>query len=276
MITKFKIFENNNFQDEDDLVELFSQKYIEDYFEDNYDISIEDAIRSLNIWAYVDKDYIVSKLISNICSYTSIDNKEFDKYDYIDYIKDEMKVDIDFSELKNMSRDELIEIITDEGEERNFIKDYYEYKKYPNAHPEDIIMDEHGKNALDDIYPYIRNYIDKNEIIDIYRDTIDFETKQEFVKDSIITDKNLQLELLNLNPNTIDALFDIMDENKSIGKSYTFQKDYIKYHEKQDNLDDNRIANLLKDINDRYGLNPEIKKEYIDYLYVIDSEKYNL
>ena len=73
-----------------------------------------------------------------------------------------------------------------------------------------------------------------------------------------------------MNPNTVTALYNVMDEDvdRSIGNEYDFQKLYI---EKKKN-----IEKAVKNLYDKFGINPKIAEEYKDYMYVIDAEKYNL
>ena len=279
MITKFKIFEKQeekNFLDEDDLMELFSQDFIEEYFDENYEVSEEDAARMLNLWNYVNLDDVRDNLIEELAGHSKIKDKKYTKRDFIDYIKTMDDIDINLEELKSMSRKELIEIIYEAGESEDFLLKKLK-EEYEDVHPEQLLIVIYGKYAIEDdenLLYYLREYLDINEIIEDARDKIDFEYKYDYLKDYICNDENLQKKLLELDPNTIQALFDIMDEDRSIGNTYNFQKEYIDYNVKKYGND--ILPKVLKDIYDKYGLDPDIDKEYEEYTYLINAEKYNL
>jgi len=321
MITKFKIFENIQEErsiedqdqiiplDEDELASLFSQKFIEGYFDDNYNIDEEEAFYTANLWNYVDIDDVRDGLIKELVNYTDIDDKRFTKADYIYFIEnyilnDDKKIkfkwleDIlkDYSKrfnlnIKNignkilkykdilsyMDKEELSEAISDISASDNFLIKYFE-DEFGESHPEDILIELHGKHVIkyNSLYPYLKEYIkDEDSIIEDFRNRIQFENKLEFIKDSISNDKNLQNKLIEINPNSVQALFDYMDEEKSIGNTYDFQKRYINFMSENGEYEHD-IAKSIKDIHDKYKLNSEIEKEYIEYTYLIDSNKYNL
>lgn len=323
MITKFKIFENiqegRSIEDqdqiipldEDELASLFSQKFIEGYFDDNYNIDEEEAFYTANLWNYVDIDDVRDGLIKELVNYTDIDDKRFTKADYIYFIEnyilnDDKKIkfkwleDIlkDYSKrfnlniknignkilkykdiLNHMLKEELADVISDIDETDNFLKKYFE-EQFGESHPEEILIELHGKHDIkyNSLYPYLKDYIkDKDSIIEDFMYNIEFETKFEFIKDSISNDKNLQNKLIEINPNSIQSLFDCMDheESKSIGFTYDFQKRYIIFMS-ENGEHEHQIAECIKNIHDKYGLNSEIEKEYIEYTYLIDSNKYNL
>jgi hypothetical protein len=94
------------------------------------------------------------------------------------------------------------------------------------------------------------------------------------LRDYICNSEELQEKLLELNPNAVNALFDVMDDDRSIGTTYEFQKKYIEFKVKEDGED--IIPETLKDIHDKFGLNSDIEDEYKDYTYLISAEKYNL
>lgn len=314
MIIKFKIFENlqeeqsiddQNNQiiplDEDELASLFSQKFIEDYFDDNYEIDEEEAFYTANLWNYVDIDDVREGLIKELVNSTHIDDKRFIKADYIEYIEDYILNDhtkikfkwlesilknyskrfnltLKYEEILNhMDKEELSEAISDIDASDDFLKKYFE-DEFGESHPEDILIELHGKHGIkyNSLYPYLKEYIkDEDSIIEDFRNRIQFENKLEFIKDKISNDKYLQNKLIEINPNSVQALFDYMDEEKSIGNTYDFQKRYINFMSENGEYEHD-IAKSIKDIHDKYKLNSEIEKEYIEYTYLIDSDKYNL
>ena len=239
MITKFKIFESNEIPtDEYDLVEMFSQKQVEDYFDQNYQISADEASKGVNIWNYVDDDEVRKFFIDEIVK----------------------------QEIKNGSETE------------QDLRIYYE-EKWDSMLPSEILEEIWGKGARYDAYDYISHLVDKLEMLRDYRNMIDYEVKNDFIRDSIATDFDLQDFLFTKNKNTVTALFDVMDnKDHSLGKTYNFQKEYIKQGVELENPEDSEeiTANQLRDLNDKFELDPRIRKEYSDYLYLIDAEKYNL
>ena len=313
MITKFKLFESNIPYDEDDLAYLFPQKYVEEYFNDGYEINAEEASRGLNLWHYVkDKDKVADDLIKDAIKEADINNeRDFDKNDFCQYILENMLTSvmpeldkfrkkyvlgpIEYEEiLRKMDRDTLMDLVIKKGKENDFITNYYE-EKWSDWHPEKILEDKLGKHTIrEDLYNYLFHYVDDNEIINDYIERIDFETKFEYLRDSISTDYKLQKDLLEINigdkkngtrirnekfeRNIIEALFDIMDSTISIGTTYDFQKLYIQTNVEQEDPEDadEITAYVIKQINDKFGLETKIEKEYRDFTYLIDSEKYNV
>lgn len=290
MITKFKIFENNNIpQDKYDLVDLFSQEFIEKYYLEHYNADAKEAALHLNLWGFVDKNKVKEGLIEDLSKETYISDNKFKKEDFINYIKDNISIfkeeldnyisDKNLKKLVNyddafinMNKRELIEIIENENKEYDFKKDYFE-DLYWHSDAEEVLMDIHGKNAaqnIENLYDYLYHYIDDNELIDYYLEHMDFDDKYNYLANDIPYNINLQKELIKKDPNTVIALFDIIDDSQaSVGETYEFQKLYIEQTDKD-------IADTLKKINDKFGLDNKIKKEYSEYMYKISSGKYNI
>jgi hypothetical protein len=288
MITRLKYYENKKTpEDEEDLVELFSQKFIEKYWDKNFDISADDASNYLNLWNFVDDERVKEALIKDKVADSSIN--DFSDDDLISYIKEELMdkpqliIELDKLRkehklgpikyediLKKITREELEQIVEFIGDTEDFMILYYE-NFWADYSAEDIMNQEWGQ-SYEQMVGYLRNFVDDDKIIENYKDRVDFEYKFEYVRDCIGSDIRLQEKLLDINVNTVGALFDIMDDESTIGNEYDFQKLYIeqKISKKQD------IAEILKGINDKFGLNKKIKKEYSEYTYLIDAEQYNL
>jgi len=294
MITKFKIFEGVIPQDEDDLAELFSQKYIEDYYDKNCKFDAEEASSYVNLWNYCDHNKVRSGLIEELVESSYIDDKEFTTYDYVNFIKTNMlkqvKPELDkfnkeynfgetYEELLNRYyRKDLIRMIDDEYMDDFFLRDYYE-DKYSDEHPEVLLYRIYGKHAVNgsNLYEYLKDYVNEDKVIEDAKDKIQFETKFDFLRNNIFYEKELQYKLLEINPDTIEALFDVIYEENTIGAEYDFQKKYIEYQNKMySEKGYDSIADSIKKIHDRFGLNPEIEKEYQEHTYLIDAQKYNL
>jgi hypothetical protein len=290
MITQFKQFESKFYIDEDDLANLFSQEFIEEYCDENFTIEPEEASRSLNIWNYVDKNQVRDYFIRDLSSSTNINklnrndieecllsNYLNDITPYLEKLRKKYNLgDIGYKEiLSKIDKKDFNELLEDLDENEEIIRNYYE-EKYEDVHPEEILYDTVGKHAIEDnLYPYLQDFIDDNQIIEDYIKNIDFTNKYEFFRDSIIHDKNLQEKIIEMDPNTIEVLFDIIDtydREDNFGNHYKFQKLYLDQYEGEDES----IAVAMKKINDKFILHPDIKKEYRNYMYLIDAESYNL
>ena len=290
MITRFKIFENDEYQDEDDLVELFSQQDIEDYFEKNYDVDIEDeAAIVVNLWNLVDEDKVKDFFIKQTIKNTEIDDYSIFNYaDYYSYIKEKIflfyielnkfRITYNLGTIKyedilsKMDIEDLINLIINKNESVNFITNYFEEKWDDYTAREifdEIYMDEYP-------YRYIKNFLNKQDIKDEFFRTTQYEDKHDYFRDCIPFDMSLQKKLIKIDPNTVKTLFDIIPDNQKFVKTYKFQKLYLDMTSLNKNDREYILADSIKKINDNFGLNKKIEKEYKDYLYLIDVEKYNL
>jgi len=282
-----KIFES--YKDRRTLVQQLDDEFIQKYFRENYGSDIDTISQMVDIWKYVDDDRYVRDFINDYVS--SSDINDFDKYDYIRYIENELdtedvkkylkkkakkkKVDVD-DVLKELSKNQLIKIIESEDAEEDFLRDLYE-SIYGNRDAFDILVDFYGEADLrENGYKYVKDYVDDQELIDAFFDTEDFSYKMEYTGEQIEWDKSLQKKLLKIDPDNSLTLFDIMDATNSIGATYNYQNKYMKSIMKKEKADGLYIAKKLKKLNDKFGLAPAIKTKYKDYTFYIDTEKYNL
>jgi len=91
MITKFKIFEGNKVDDvAQELVEKFSQDEIDEYYDENYSIDIEEVVEYCPhlVEQNIDDDEFVKDFIDD-----EISNRSYDEYE--DYIKDNITDDME-------------------------------------------------------------------------------------------------------------------------------------------------------------------------------------
>jgi len=246
MITKFKLFEVAPPQDDSDLADLFTQKEIEEFYDNSYKPDAAEVSEFVNIWNYIEdedevKDYFIKVELRDIKKSRKLRNEEF--------TKEERK------------------------EKKEYLKDLWE-----DTDISDIMEHIWGKHARYEPYDYVSQFVNKTEMVSDYLDKIDFDTKYEYIRDYIHYDIGLQKRLLEKNPNTVEALFDVMTDINSIGTTYEFQKLYIKTNVDRENPEDEEeiTAHTLKEIDDKFGLNPEIKKEYVNLTYLIGAEKYNV
>jgi len=304
MITKFKIFENNKvYEDEADLAELFSQKFIEEYYKEKYEIHINDIIEYVDLWQYVDEEKVKDGIITDLIEDKDIDDNDiFKKQDLIDYIKDFMlelvsdeigeyrekyeEYDLDDIEMldviakKDILNKDLVNLIEDKNKEFDFKKEFFE-DKYFNVDAKDILIDLHGKEKAEaDLYDLIFHFIDDNEVIDEYLDRTNFEDKWEYFMGEIPYSPYLQKELLKIDKNTVLGLFNVMNNDSimiDIGSTYNFQKLYIEVRYEQSKEDkEHTISQAIIELNEKFELNEKIKTEYNKYMYGVDSEKYNM
>jgi len=129
---------------------------------------------------------------------------------------------------------------------------------------------------------FIEEYFNNNfESDDDNIECFNFSKKVEYIENSISKDKSLQRKLIEIDPNTVEGLFDIMSANKqeSIGSEYGFQKLYLSniltnYGEMDE--EDDSFDSDIKELSDKFGLNPKIAEEYKNNMILVDQEKYNL
>jgi len=295
MIIKFKLFENVA-QDEDELAEQFSQKYVEKYYDDNYEISPEEASNYVNIWAYVDIDKVRRGLIEETADGAYLDDKIYKKTDFAMYILDNLlgvakpyiekfkkkyKIEFENNEdvLFKMSKKGLIEILVDTNSDYDFLLNYWE-EKWEDEHPEQILTQIWGKHTIrDNVYSYIKDYVNDDDLVEACLRNVEYDTKFEYIKDYIYNDMKLQEKLIKMNPKNVFALFDVMDETISIGNNYDYQKLYLdtkEYEEADEEEIEEELPIKVEQLHKKFGLDPEIRKEYSKYTYLIDANKYNL
>jgi len=280
----YKLFENIAL-DESDLADLFSEDFIEKYFEENYEVNMEDVYERLNLWYYVDKDLIKQNEIDYLVSVVEIDDLKFNKKNYIDFIKNNIKG----VHYEKLDREQLIDVICDHDKETEFLEEYFK-EEYINYDAEDLLIEIYGKNYVNEnLHDLLKDYLNVHEekLIQICLDSFSFDFKYNYFVDWIGEDINLQKKLIEMDSTTVIPLFGIMStyESKSIGKTYEYQKKYIEecikeydkeYDENEIEEKNEKIAKELKKINDKFKLDPKIEKEYGEYTYLIDTEKYNL
>lgn len=298
MITRFKIFENKKtYEDTSDLGMLFSEKYINEYYKDRYEIQISDIVEHTNFWPYVDEHKLKDGVIEDLVNETPVGDEEFKKEDYITFIEDNMMGSIkneiekwkDFYEeypeddkdvLQHVNKIELEHLIQDKEKGIEFKTDYFE-EKYFNIDVRDILEDIHGKDKVEvDLYDIIGHHIDDNEVIDDYIDNVPFDDKWDYFIEDIPYSSILQKELLKMDERTVLGLYNVLeddDSNCDIGCTYEFQKLYIKVRcDDSNEKDEYVIPEAIKELNDKFNLTDKIKEEYSEHMFMIDSEKFKI
>jgi len=87
---------------------------------------------------------------------------------------------------------------------------------------------------------------------------------------------NIALLLFEIFEDKADHIDDISDE-------YDFQKRYIKEYIDDNGYDDsteeekgNLIAEALSNLQSNFGLDSQIKKEFNKYMFIVNSDKFNI
>jgi len=260
----------------DDIISYINGKYVDDedrekiylhYIEDEVDIY---ELKSLKEELIETKNKKEKKKISK--DIEEITNR-------IDEIRD-----LGLDELLvEMSEDMLREIISDYFDVVEFVESILK-NRYSGYSLSDYIEELFGsldqltfnsRDGRDD--NWILKYVDEDAVIKEWNDSEEYDHKYETIKDQIENTPELQRKLLKKKKSNALLLFDLFDgANKwNIGDEYDFQKKYIKAYKKL-NTDPDAIPVALKNLYDNLGLNSTIEDEYADYLYLVNSEQYNL
>lgn len=302
MITKFKIFEN---LDEDkELIDYLDEDTIEKYFDDNYDIDIIELVDMCPscLWNAVDDEKFIEDYkqdeIGNrsFYDYSKTKFKEYLESNWNDeiedkiveiwkennYIDEEEETEYEENMYKQLSEDELKDVIEYCFSESDFVEEMVEdsCRNYYDA--QSLIEDMYGPLEGEDLYRTIQWYIDDDDAKKEYKDNEDWYYKKEFVEGSISRDRSLQKEIFEEDENSVIQLANLFaDENSSnnIGDDYWFQKTYIeKCKEKNPEDEDEHmiVPTAIKFLHDNFGLHPDIEDEHKDDTFLIGTEKYNL
>lgn len=299
MITKFKLFESV----EHDLTEQLDNTVIDKYFDDHL---LKDASEIIEewpsfIWQFVDDDEYIKDLIRDEISSYSI--SDFNKDDYINYLKNNMSDDkekviiklynklkklnykeeyYDYDMLYKLKEKQLREIIEDENEEEEFVTSIIT-ERYSKKDAQEVIEEQYGQSWIldngDKIYDMFRDYVDDSEIVDLWKKDVD---KRENVENEIWQSAELQNILLDKDESNVFLLAKLFIENSdedNISKDYYFQDMYIKTYVKENigNKTSDRLrAEALKYLFDNFELNDDIEEEYQSDMWMIETDKFNI
>jgi hypothetical protein len=308
MITKYKLFENTD-NIKDKLMDQLDQNYIENNFDQNYSIGVEEIIDMSPsiVFDNINKEAFIQNFIDNDIQDRTLD--DFGEYDYKHYIEKEMddedkeakilqlyndknfieedEKETEYSDymLADLDEDELREVIEDANMEDDCIEKTV--RGWYKGHTVKDILDEfYGDITGEQLYKQFRRYIDDDKIIKEWIDGEDYEYKEEFVRNNIEYTVDIQEHLLSLDPKNVLLLFKLFEEeggSDNIGDKYDFQKKYIeqylikkKYDSKNEERKSYLRASVLKKLNDNFNLDSAIEEEYEDDMWMVNSEKYNL
>lgn len=207
--------------------------------------------------------------------------------------------------LDELDASELRDVIEDSGEESKCIEDIIEGWYYRQS-GEDILEDLYGDlNKLEpqelyDPYPspakksysyygsnklsgIINDYVDEKKLLKRYNQYEDFDHKKETIKDNIEHKAKIQREIFNSDPSKVLLLAEVIESSSNnIGDEYDFQLAYInKYTE--ENADENDAddvaetkADALLYLDDNFGLDDDIRREFDKFMYKVNAKKYNI
>jgi hypothetical protein len=298
-----KVYDEEYSIDEDELAYICSSCVVDNFNFDRfkedfiYDMKMDSSYENYDDYDY--KEYIKSHLttekeemILSLYNDNNYDEDDEDSEEFTDF-------DIDY--LDDLDNSQLIEVIESDDDLSDFI-DYIINQHYGSYSGEEIFDEFYGmseesiKRANQNAYSFNKpdyetfghylwkeynQYVDDEGMLKSWKDGEDDEYKKEFVRDYIYNYPELQKNILANDKSQVINLFDLFIENsgENIGDTYEFQKAYIEEFEEQDpeSLDEDMIIpTAIKNINDNFDLQEEIKKEYKDHLFLIDVDKFNL
>lgn len=329
-IKSFKMITESNVSE--DLIDYVDDSLIDEFFDKNYVVDADEVayLCSDCVWNCFNKEQFVEDFISDMKNDRTIE--DFDDYDFTEYIKshlteekkekiielyndnnydedddDSEKVtEYDEDYLEDLDRDQLIEVITVDDDESDFVE-YITNDMYDGYTAKEILSEFYGmseetlkdqnrysysKSKYDTFGQYLwkehRQYIDSDKLVDNWKKNEDYEYRKEYTQDSIYREPELQRNILK---NHVEAVIKLaeMFENETgdnISDEYDFQKAYIEYKVEQDadENDEDDVVNVISDsleyLDDNFGLNKELEIELrnknSNYFIKIDAKKYNM
>ena len=190
--------------------------------------------------------------------------------------------------LEELSDDEMKSIIIDTDGEEDFIDDLIDdrYDSYTTV--KDIIEEIYGgvdHMSGDEIYKWVGDYIYEDEVIKNYKENEDFDYKREIFINDIPYSIDLQNIILYEYKEGVLYLAELLKDvsvDNTISDQYDFQKafidEYVKefYEEGEDKGE--LIADALEKLYIEYNFekHEDIENEYSEYMWKVDSNKYNL
>lgn len=315
---------NNDLVDyiDDDLIEKYYDKYYHIDFNEALDIYpnlVEDYIDDdAYIQSWIDSDiennsfddYSDYHFKEYIKKFLTEDKKEkiielYNDNNYLDEDDDKI-TEYDNDLLDDLDDDQLKEVIEVDSSEYDFVvycvNDRYGGYRYAMEIIEEFYGDlkkqerestyyKYGYGAKPiKLYDLIKDYFDKEGFIKACKDSEDNDFKKEWVGDQIGYSKKLQKNILKNKKSAVLELEELISKYKSksnICDEFDFQKLYIKYYVKDNNVfekgedgyeeeRDELIADALLYLYNNYGLNNNISKLYPKQMWKVSGKKYNL
>jgi len=302
MIVKFKLFENSQQESlEDKLEEQLGEEFIEEYYDDN--LAEEDVKEIIIMWPSIvwdnidDDDYVKDFIQDEIDSLTIDDYSDSELKEYIEnnltdskeksiikiYNKKNKKTESEYDDdmLEDLTEKQLKKVISKDNEEDDFVR-YTVEERYSNETAQDIIESLFGRNIEGtELYKIVSQYINEDDIITQFNDNTDYSRKKEEVLGRLgrLYERDIQEKLLEIDEDNILLLAEYLEETGNKFDDYDLQKKYIKKYvenNSENNSESNLRAIALKFLHDSFKLDPDVKEEYVDDLWLINIEKYNL
>ncbi len=273
------------------------EKFINDFIKDEVNSRELSDFEKHEFENYIEEnltDDIKSQILDLYNKNNDEQEEEFDDYMIEELDEDDLKDIIE----DNNKESEFIENIVrgwyDSYDAKEFFKEFYGYDSFDEIYNKNSFYTnkESPHEIVNKYLSRFKKYVDIEKLENSYLDE-DYYTKVTELVDDIPYDKELQTKILNANKENVLLLSDLMEESlpndipdRSIGKKYFFQKAYIEEYLKdyisgneEDYTEEEKsdiIAKSLKFLNDKFGINSKIEKEYENEMWIISSDRYNL
>jgi len=221
-----------------------------------------------------------------------------DEISYDTIIAKSNDVEYDSDMIDDLDSDQLKYVIQEYTDEVDFfdemIRDRYEGRYFTELLVEIYCVDNLSELIKDmtpkKFYQNFSSYIDDDKLVKNYKKFENDDTKSDWIKYQIANSIEIQHYLMdnfNDSDNLTLLLFEIFEDkdehNDDISDEYEFQKRYIKEYVKENGYDDSTeeekgdlIADALKKLNSNFILDSEIKKEFKQYMFIVDTNKFNM
>lgn len=286
---KYFIEQHMTEQKEEKILDIYNSN---NYYEDDIKSDIEGIISFKKSKKDRIRKIIVTSSTGEIKTYNVPKNNKVVVEEGESVIKDELlstekETSYEDYMLDELDKDELRDVIEDSNQEGECIEEVIE-GWYSGESGEDIIENMYGRMENMDakqLYDYISYYVDEQKLLDDWNEGESFDYKKETVARDIEDEPDLQREILERNPKMVLTLAELIEGkpvSKTIGDEYDFQKAYIEQYtlENADEEDAEDIKDKKEDavlyLDDEYGLDDDIRKEYQDYMLKVTMKKYNL
>jgi len=281
-------------------------KIIELYYDNNDDENMIIKTEYDGIVSISDEDGVKTVMITEDDTteeYEIPDNfnivvEEGDEINYNTIIARNDDIEYDSDMIDDLDSDQLKDIITDENEEGEFLEETitkrYEDKTFIEIMEEEKSVDSY-EELIDNMtpkkfYEYYSSFIDIDKLVKNYKKYEDSDSKYDWVESKIPDSIEIQHYLMDNSKDSNNLtllLFEIFedkgDHSDDISDEYEFQKRYIEEYIKENGYDDSTedekgdlIAEALKDLNSNFVLDSQIKTEFNKYMFIVDSDKFNM
>jgi len=297
-----EIFDEEYSMDEDEIAYICSSCVVDNFDFDKfkedfiYDMRYDRTYEDYDDYEYKEfiKNHLTDEKEEKIIEFYNDNNYDEDDED------SEKVTEFDIDYLDDLDNSQLIEVIEVDNDDDDFIK-YIVNQQYGDYSGEEVFDEFYGmseesierqnKNSYSFNIPKYETfghylwkeypqYVDKQEMVNDWKNGEDDTYKKEFVQEYIHNSPEIQKNIIANNPDSVFDLFDLFESENgdNISETYEFQKLYIEKFEEDnpEDLEDEIIANAIKNINDSFELNKKIRKEYKDHLIFVDIENFNI